>query len=75
MIVSYYLFKILKEYFDSKTTRKLQIAYILITVLITAGVYFATAIIQFGEQVKYKDKVVYSKQTKYQIIVVTEWKK
>ena len=75
LIVSYYLFKILKEYIDAKTTQKLQIAYILVTVLITAGVYFATPIIQFGEQIKYKDKIVYSKQTKYQKIVVTEWKK
>ena len=66
LIISLYLFKILKEYIDSKTTRKLQIAYILVTVLITTGVYFATPIIQFGEQVKYKDKIVYSKQTKYQ---------
>ena len=35
---------------------------------------FAQPIIQYGEQRKYRDKVVYSQQTKYQKIVVTRWK-
>jgi len=36
---------------------------------------FAQPIIQYGEQRKYKDKVIYSAQTPYQKIVMTQWKK
>jgi spermidine synthase len=35
---------------------------------------FAKPIILFGEQHKYKDKIIYEKQTRYQKIVVTQWK-
>lgn len=35
---------------------------------------FAEPIQQFGEQAKYKDKVIYSEQTRYQKIVMTRWK-
>jgi len=45
-----------------------------IFILLLAGVYFANPIIKYGEQKKYLDKVVYAKQTKYQRIVMTQWK-
>jgi len=45
-----------------------------IFILLMAGVYFANPIIKYGEQKKYLDKVVYAKQTKYQRIVMTQWK-
>lgn len=41
--------------------------------LILLGI-FAKPIIQYGEQKKYKDKVIYSSQTMYQKIVMTRWK-
>ena len=72
--VSYYLFKVLKEYVSIATKRKLNVAYAVISVFILLGLYFAEPIVRFGEQVKYKDKIVYSEQTKYQKIVVTKWK-
>ncbi|WBX76489.1 polyamine aminopropyltransferase [Tenacibaculum ovolyticum] len=72
--VSYYLFKVLKEYISVAAIKKLQVSYILVLILIIAGLYFAEPIVRFGEQVKYKDKIVYSQQTKYQKIVVTKWK-
>lgn len=72
--VSYYLFKVLKEYITVAAIKKLQVSYILVLTLIIAGLYFAEPIVRFGEQVKYKDKIVYSQQTKYQKIVVTKWK-
>lgn len=72
--VSYYLFKVLKEYISVNAIKKLQVSYILVLILIIAGLYFAEPIVRFGEQVKYKDKIVYSEQTKYQKIVVTKWK-
>jgi spermidine synthase len=43
-------------------------------VFLIVGIAFTEPIIQWGEQKKYKDKVVFSKQTKYQNIVLTEWK-
>ena len=42
--------------------------------LLIAGISFTQPIIQWGEQKKYKDKVIFSEQTKYQKIVLTEWK-
>ncbi|KPA17466.1 spermidine synthase [Candidatus Magnetomorum sp. HK-1] len=36
---------------------------------------FAKPIIQFGEQSKYKDKIIFSEQTVYQKIVITQWRK
>jgi len=35
----------------------------------------AKPIIQYGEQSKYKDKVIFSQQTTYQKIVMTQWRK
>ncbi|RSC95145.1 polyamine aminopropyltransferase [Tenacibaculum singaporense] len=72
--VSYYLFRVLKEHVPLKVRKKLEMIYVFVTFLILLGLYFAKPIIQYGEQVKYKDKIVYSKQTKYQKIVVTKWK-
>ncbi len=41
--------------------------------LVLLGV-FAKPIIRYSEQRKYRDKIIYSKQTIYQKIVVTQWK-
>ncbi|MCW3805003.1 polyamine aminopropyltransferase [Plebeiibacterium marinum] len=45
-----------------------------IVVVLVCGVFMAEPIIVYGEQQKYKDKVIYAEQTKYQRIVVTQWK-
>jgi spermidine synthase len=37
-------------------------------------VFAAKPIIQFGEQSKYKDKIIFAKQTSYQKIVITQWR-
>ena len=73
LAVSYYLFKVLKEYVIPSVRKKLHLAYVIVSILILVGFYFAAPIVRFGEQVKYKDKIVYSEQTKYQKIVVTKW--
>jgi len=41
--------------------------------LVLLGV-FAKPIIRYGEQRKYRDKIIFSKQTLYQKIVMTQWK-
>ncbi|WP_216616591.1 polyamine aminopropyltransferase [Marinifilum caeruleilacunae] len=46
----------------------------LILVLLTVGIFITDPVIRYGEQQKYADKVVYSEQTKYQRIVITQWK-
>ncbi len=74
LVVSFYLFRILKENVSISARKKLHIAYIFVSLLILTGLYLAEPIIRFGEQVKYKDKIVYTQQTKYQKIVVTKWK-
>jgi len=43
-------------------------------VVIVGAAFFAKPIILFGEQHKYKDQIIYEEQTRYQKIVVTQWK-
>ena len=45
-----------------------------VVALLVTGFFLANPIILFGEQQRYKDKVVYSEQSKYQKIVMTQWK-
>ncbi|MBL3658461.1 polyamine aminopropyltransferase [Fulvivirga sp. 2943] len=45
-----------------------------ILVILVAGLLVTKPVILYGEQSKYKDKVVYTKQTAYQRIVMTQWK-
>lgn len=42
--------------------------------IIIIGALSAEKLILYGEQKKYKDKIVYYDQTKYQKIVITQWK-
>ncbi len=38
------------------------------------GIFITNPIIKYGEQQKYADKVIFAKQSKYQRIVITQWK-
>jgi spermidine synthase len=53
---------------------RLKVALTIVFTVLITGISFTKPIIQWGEQKKYKDKVIYSEQTKYQNIVLTEWK-
>lgn len=55
-------------------SRALQISFWSITAFFMAFVFAVKPIILFSEQKKYKDKIVYEKQTAYQKIVITQWK-
>jgi spermidine synthase len=44
-----------------------------ISILLSLGFLFSEEIILFGEQARYKDKIVYQEQSKYQKIVITQW--
>ncbi len=52
----------------------LNIAAIGLVLFIVMGAFNAQRIIFYGEQKKYKDKIVFEKQTRYQKIVITQWK-
>jgi spermidine synthase len=54
--------------------KKLYISATGTFLIIMFALFYAENIVLFGEQARYKDKIVYSKQTKYQKIVITEWK-
>ena len=53
---------------------KVRLSIIGSVLLIGIGLANTQGIIQWGEQKKYQDKVVYSEQSAYQKIVLTEWK-
>ena len=72
LIVALILFYRFKNRLEVKLKKILGISAILITVIIILGSYLAKPIILFGEQSRYSEKVVYSKQTKYQKITLTE---
>ena len=46
----------------------------LLIILLISGSLFSQKIIMYGEQKKYKDKIVFKEQSIYQKIVVTKWK-
>lgn len=53
---------------------KITLAGSAVLIILIAGIFAAQPIIFFGEQAKYKDKIIYEEQSKYQKIVLTEWK-
>lgn len=46
----------------------------IVGVVLLSGLIFAKPIILFGEQQRYRDKVVFEQQSRYQKIVLTQWK-
>lgn len=73
-LVAVVLLIIVKDELTVKTKRVLFISAGSIGVLLIGGVLLAKPIVLYGEQQRYKDKVVFEKQTPYQKIVVTQWK-
>ncbi|MBW2061334.1 MAG: polyamine aminopropyltransferase [Deltaproteobacteria bacterium] len=67
---------LLFSFFGLLSRKKVLVSAFAITcaALITLGV-LAKPIILFGEQRQYRDKVIFAKQTVYQKIVITQWKK
>lgn len=64
-----------KDKIKSSKFLKLKLVLGIVFLTLTVGISYTKPIIQWGEQKKYKDKVIFSEQTKYQNIVITEWKK
>lgn len=59
---------------EFKSRKIIYLASVVVFLVLTSGVFIAEPVILFGEQVKYKDKIILSKQSAYQKIIVTQWK-
>ncbi|WP_233194574.1 polyamine aminopropyltransferase [Aquimarina sp. I32.4] len=73
-LVAIALFIRLKKHVDTsyRIPFTITIPAILCTILFLS--YNADEIVLYGEQKRYNDKVVFSKQTRYQKITITQWK-
>ncbi|MBI9069996.1 MAG: polyamine aminopropyltransferase [Melioribacteraceae bacterium] len=72
--VAIFLFIVVSQHIKPVIKSKLVISAVSISIILVIGFFSAKPIIIFGEQNKYKDKVIYSEQSRYQKIVLTEWK-
>ncbi len=70
ILVLIFLWKLLQ----TKERYSLTIVGSTIFILLIVGIFITNPIITYGEQQKYADKVIFAKQTKYQRIVMTQWK-
>ncbi len=73
-VVALLLLMILWNYLNRPTQVQLGSFAVGVMILLATGFIMANPIILFGEQQRYKDKVVYSEQSRYQKIVMTQWK-
>lgn len=72
IVASYLFFKFKKFIIAKKIIFILFVCVLSFLIILT---FLVKPIIRFGEQKKYKDKIVLSRQTKFQKIVITKWKK
>ena len=71
LVASFLLWRFFPFLIKKKT---LLTGFLFTFMLLSILAFFANRVIIYGEQVKYKDKVIYSLQTPYQKIVLTKWK-
>ena len=70
--VAIVLLSVLWKDMEQSTKRRLSLANLAVFVLLITGIFNADAVIAHGEEMRYKDRVIYSKQTKYQKLVITQ---
>lgn len=73
-VVAILLFLVVKDGIKKQAQAIISVAAIAVLAMISTGAYYAKPIVLQGEQARYKDKVVFEKQSKYQRIVITQWK-
>ncbi|MBL4708255.1 MAG: polyamine aminopropyltransferase [Flavobacteriales bacterium] len=56
-----------------KQQKWMTVSTLLLLFTIGTGFLFAEQIVLFGEQSRYKDKIVYRTQSRYQKIIITQW--
>ncbi len=67
------LFLSVRKDISRRHKSSLTLSFVTVLTLIVVGVNIAQPVILHGEQKRYTDKVIYSTQSKYQRIVVTQW--
>ncbi len=70
--VAIVLLAVLWKDLEQKIKSRLSIANLAVFILIIAGLTSADNVIAHGEEMRYKDRVIFSKQTKYQKLVMTQ---
>ncbi len=73
-VVAFILLYKLKSAINIAQRTRLFIGAGLVTLVLLVGTFYARPIIFFGEQMSYEGVVVFEKQSKYQKIVITEWR-
>ncbi|MDX2301205.1 MAG: polyamine aminopropyltransferase [Microscillaceae bacterium] len=73
-VVASILFLQFRNLIEIKFRRLLTFIGGMIFLIILLGFVFADPIVLFGEQKRYKDQIIYVEQSKYQKIVITQWK-
>lgn len=71
--VAMLLFYYLRNIIIIEKKDRLQLGFALTGAVLAIGLYFAEPIVLYGEQSRYREKVVFTKQTPYQKITVTQW--
>lgn len=74
LLVALTLWAITRKNQSSKTKKALSLASVGMLVILATGTIVAKPIILHGEQHRYKDKIIFQQQSRYQKIVVTQWK-
>lgn len=74
-IVAIWLFYKMNQNLKLHNKGLLQLFGVGVTTILVLGFIYTDAIILFGEQRKYKDRIVFEQQSKYQKITITQWKK
>ncbi len=64
----------LKPLFEGNWQSKLKLISLAVLGVIIFGLVAAKPIVMYGEQKRYKDKIVYDEQSRYQKIVMTQYK-
>ncbi len=57
-----------------KSFVRLRVAGILLSLVFVLGMVFSKPVVQFGNQSRFNEKVVFTRQTPYQEITVTRWR-
>ena len=70
--VAIILLSVLWKDLSIQVRRRLSLANLFVLILLFSGAANANNIIAHGEEMRYKDQVIYSKQTKYQKLVITQ---
>ena len=73
--VALLLYSLVRSKIERKPARLLDIGGVSVAALLTVGFFVAQPIVLFGEQARYRDKIVFAEQSKYQRIVITQWRK